>query len=1151
MATITTAVYLDGGTSITAGEAMTINSGGSLTVRTDTRVHAKAPASNTGSLGSVTITEGGLIWDSTAVRWLAYSGGSGNVPAIGTIVTQGGVSGYLLGVWAGVNTAQTAVGSAMPTTGFIKFREVTGGLYSAGALTGIGASATGADVQGWISIAHDTGTNFTVPRLGYHRARGGKFFLGTTDGNRGQQFQVPSDGSSVMMAPGMFVETGVGTDEYEAVPALNGATNGWNHVHLGEATGRTDKRQNFVKAVAGGILQYGETWSASGTYASVAAQVGTYAGRSQACTYTWTNDTVEVYFSTGHFVQDGHQVGLQFTSGGAIGKDGIYTATVLDPYKFTVPVVGSGTGGNVTNRQGITITFTAHTLNIGDQVYCDFTSGTGVDGIYTVLEAGSANSYTINHPTAVAVTSGSVSCLHTLEVTYTAHGLSVGQSVYCNFTTGGAISGVYTIRTVPTANTFRITYAHTAAIASSNVTLSRDIGYVPPAGLRVWVPSNIVNEVATAARATNILTNATIASRPEWTTTSAGLLDLEYVLGCSTYFNISQAYGVTLKNVITFDTIMLNECASTFTLENVCVGMAQALDVSTLQCNNNYAGGTLSKCRFERGNTPSTSDHAISCTSSYNLTFTEVQAGIIQYARSTGYPFNFSTAKNIVMTDCYALNNVGVNLSTCSDITITNIDYSQRYNGYGLSAVSAIAIGAGSNNVMVDGMTFGYKGAVNYTTQLPYAFINPSASSNITLRNVGTLGGRIGLPIWAGNLSAVAYIAATGSGNSNIRLQRVYVDALRAGVNTNFNNSDSNITIESCPTGIWNYSSLSVPGDVYAFLEGTVRGSGFAMGTTGQASVYGTHFVDYFSGKNYGAIMLLMNEPNNTTSWQFTSLSGTPRFNSLGGILMAYMGDSCSLVDNTYRKGHTGFLKRELEASGSTITNFNIYYQIDTGSGYSTQHNAYYERAGGVGASGAYTFTVTDATGIEVGDYCFGTGLSTVGLYMKDAVVPKVTHINGNTITVDVANIATVSGIIRFTHLPSEVINAEVGCKLKYIVQTKTANSAALTSLRAYTTTTTTAQGYSIYPLDTITLTLTGLQSGSDIVILNAGTSNERANVDSNSGTTYNYVYETTGNVDIGVFKAGYIPFYIRNYALQSTNAILPIAQVADRNYGG
>jgi|SRR3972149_7158303 len=82
------------------------------------------------------------------------------------------------------------------------------------------------------------------------------------------------------------------------------------------------------------------------------------------------------------------------------------------------------------------------------------------------------------------------------------------------------------------------------------------------------------------------------------------------------------------------------------------------------------------------------------------------------------------------------------------------------------------------------------------------------------------------------------------------------------------------------------------------------------------------------------------------------------------------------------------------------------------------------------------------------------------------------------------------------------------------------------------------------------TLTLTGLVTLSDIVILNAGTSTERVNVNENSGTTYGYGYTDSGSsVDICVFKAGYIPFFIRAYTLPTSNSSLPINQVVDRNY--
>lgn len=80
-------------------------------------------------------------------------------------------------------------------------------------------------------------------------------------------------------------------------------------------------------------------------------------------------------------------------------------------------------------------------------------------------------------------------------------------------------------------------------------------------------------------------------------------------------------------------------------------------------------------------------------------------------------------------------------------------------------------------------------------------------------------------------------------------------------------------------------------------------------------------------------------------------------------------------------------------------------------------------------------------------------------------------------------------------------------------------------------------------------ITLTGMQAGSDIVILEAGTSNEYVNIDQNAGTTYQFNTLKSGSIDIGVFKQGYVPFYIRNYAIPDTPMSLPVVQVVDRNY--
>jgi hypothetical protein len=179
----------------------------------------------TGSLGNLACggSKGSVLIDGTKVRWLAFTGGSGTVPAIGTTITKGGVSGYLLGVWSDIQTVPKAVGAAMSATGFLKFREVTGGTFSAGALTGITANAAGADVTGWIEVVADQASKISsAPKGPGFVIQGDWFYLGTTSGVRGQIFYCPTTGGTTgTYFSGVQVETAPGSNTYEWWPAIS------------------------------------------------------------------------------------------------------------------------------------------------------------------------------------------------------------------------------------------------------------------------------------------------------------------------------------------------------------------------------------------------------------------------------------------------------------------------------------------------------------------------------------------------------------------------------------------------------------------------------------------------------------------------------------------------------------------------------------------------------------------------------------------------------------------------------------------------------------------------------------------------------------------------------------------------------------------
>ena len=81
------------------------------------------------------------------------------------------------------------------------------------------------------------------------------------------------------------------------------------------------------------------------------------------------------------------------------------------------------------------------------------------------------------------------------------------------------------------------------------------------------------------------------------------------------------------------------------------------------------------------------------------------------------------------------------------------------------------------------------------------------------------------------------------------------------------------------------------------------------------------------------------------------------------------------------------------------------------------------------------------------------------------------------------------------------------------------------------------------------TVTFTGLPTGTDIVILTAGTNTVLQQVDANAGSSYAWGYSGTPTVDVGFIKPGHLVQYIRALALGSSDASIPVSLSIDRNY--
>jgi len=1161
MATLTDGIahYLDEGTARTAGEAWTLNGPGtSLTVRTDTRWHANAPASMTGSLGSVTLTEGQWNIDATAVRWLSFDGGTGTVPSIDAVVYQLGgadwhVAGYLLGVWSSLTSAPTTVGSAMPSTGFMKFRDILvyeGNSYLDNIALMHGsdvtiATANGSDVTGWIEVVADQAANITVPRLGKFQTRGDWFYLDDTTGSVGQILQLPTNGGGAGTTPvGAWIETGVGTNEYAHYPSLYGATNGWAYQHIGMPPGQSDVRQRFVKDIGSGQMQIGEDVSIlNATYAGTAAATGTYVEQSQTLYYVWSNNEVTFYGT--HYYETGESVGIDFPSGGP--ADGTYTVTDVLGYQcFKVAATGSGPGNSCTCRSRLSLTVTALTISVTNNVYCDFTTGTGVDGSFVVKGYNTTSSYDIHYPRTAALTVGNVSVYYGITVSTTAaHNLLIGHRVKLSFTSGTGVTGNYTIMAIPTTNTFVVNAPFNGG-TSGDCTVDFQLGYVPAAGCKVRVPNIFLRQCATAARASNATPHATIASRPEFTTTSAGAIDIEYTYG-DWYWNFVQPYSLSAKHNAMTDTCVIQEVATAPVVDDLLVGMYGSLDLVAFTVSTLLSGCTFSNITAMRGNTPGTNDHALSITVVNGGTISNIAGGIIQYVRNTGSPVYVAVCNE---TTFNGITNINGTLTVAYGPTyIYNVNYCDRMTGWqggGINSVYSVTWNNNPSGSILDGLAFGFNGTV--PNQMPNGYIVSGAAQNTRVRNIGTAAAPLqGRTSFRPHVYGVNYPVA-GSNLPDYKIQRVYIDQT-GSLPVYLLNSYPDTLIESAFTDQWTAGRTVLYGSPDS-INLTAKGVGCGYFSGSGVSDYGVHFVDSFQRK-IGEYVLLMHEPTAKTSPYYTVLSGNPRFNSAGGIVMYVVGDSAQWEDQHFRKGHTGFFSGTAAPiawvdGGSYNYNYLVEYQIDKGTGFSGWKN--FSRAKQITcSSGAYTATVSDATGLAIGDYVQSSTFITQYI----AYGAKITDIVGNTLTFDKANFAAgTNQWYVFTTLPTETdIDPSTGFKLKIKITTQRTATAAITAIRARTSCTTASKALCLYPLDTNTISFTGLPTGCDMVVLEAGTTNVLYQLDAYVGTTLTYTYEGADTVDVGFIKPGYVPYYIRDLALTTTDSSLPVSLTPDRNY--
>jgi hypothetical protein len=463
-----------------------------------------------------------------------------------------------------------------------------------------------------------------------------------------------------------------------------------------------------------------------------------------------------------------------------------------------------------------------------------------------------------------------------------------------------------------------VTIGHNGTIA---------IGYVPPSGCKVRIPNILGRQCATGSRSVNIIPSATAATRPDFTTTSAGAIDIQH-FATDWYLNFAQPYSVRVHDTSTFDYLLMSEVATPLDIDNVGTSTSQSIDQRTFNATSCFAGGTVKNSDFQRFSA-GTTDHSFEIIYCNDIKVENVRSGIIAFTRSTGMCFQATQSTGLEFKNCHGLNS-GIQLTTCADSKITNYDHTDRYVGATTTAgIYAIYILASCVGVIVDGVTFGYND--EFSNVHPYlGIVNYGQSTDLKFRNFGSRSTFLS----GGSTNFPAYIFASAGNNASVKMQRCYLAPTRTGAVLT-NNADSGYVYEHVYGDFADTMTLVSLNSVGKNLGGTHT-------TAGQASVYGLHFFDAFTSNTVGRITLAMNEPTAATTPFVTVVSGNPKFTSAGGITMEQIGDEVIWEQSYFALAITGFAGSVPVITGTNVTvgtgpvwgNHDIYFQYDVGNGF-------------------------------------------------------------------------------------------------------------------------------------------------------------------------------------------------------------------------
>lgn len=454
-------------------------------------------------------------------------------------------------------------------------------------------------------------------------------------------------------------------------------------------------------------------------------------------------------------------------------------------------------------------------------------------------------------------------------------------------------------------------------------------GYLPPAGCRVRVPNIHVSNRRSPYNANTL--HATLATRWDFTTTSAGVVNLDTV-GGNWYVSCTAPYSVNYKNSSFMHQILLSNAANYSYIDNCVVGCSfnGALSNTVLNFTVLLTGLSITNSKFYRQSMSASNDSTAVFTDINDLTCnnnTFLAAGNTTLTWTKGNSAALHLAITRVNRGQFINNDLiggTVQANQSTDLDFNGTHYADLLVGW--SSLTSQSYAFTFQNSTYRANINGFSNFSDLPNVNPVSGIVSYVNAyNCKLRNIGSP-----TSLYDAGTPAILVTSASGAGtianasaSTDLEIKRIYAKNIRTAALTTVNTAQ-NLVLEH----IWADDNDT---QVNAWLNNTPKGCRWLQSTTGQTSVYGKHWEDVIRGVDSqqltGNILISCNEGLDTTAEQCSATQGAPLFTSTGSVSMQLSGDQVTWTTPYYIIGHERFAPVEPIWTLAALTKQNTQFK--------------------------------------------------------------------------------------------------------------------------------------------------------------------------------------------------------------------------------